>query len=142
MSTLVRPFAGLRPRARHAAAVAAPPYDVLDTEEARARAEGKPMSFLHISKPEIDLPPGTDPYAPEVYEKGAENLERLTREGVLVRDDRPCYYIYRFRIGDHVRDRASVDSPERGATRTVPPPTLPVPGRCQQSVDHALKRPW
>ncbi|HLA74998.1 MAG TPA: DUF1015 family protein, partial [Gammaproteobacteria bacterium] len=58
---LIRPLSGLRPLPEHAAAVAAPPYDVLNTEEACARAAGKPWSFLHISKPEIDLPPGTDP---------------------------------------------------------------------------------
>jgi uncharacterized protein (DUF1015 family) len=100
---LVRPFAGLRPAPAHAAAVAAPPYDVLNTEEARARAHGKPHSFLHISKPEIDLPAGTDPYAAAVYAKGAENLQRLVAEGVLIRDAEPHYYIYRLRMGDHVQ---------------------------------------
>jgi len=103
MSTLVRPIAGLRPRPDAAADVAAPPYDVLNTEEARVRAEGKPRSFLHISKPEIDLAPGTDPYAPEVYQKGADNLARLVADGTLIRDDKPCYYVYRLRMGDHVQ---------------------------------------
>ena len=83
---LIRPFAALRPVAEHAADVAAPPYDVLSSEEARVRAEGKPWSFLHISKPEIDLPPGTNPYAPEVYAKGAENLQRMLATGILQRD--------------------------------------------------------
>ena len=63
---LIKPFRGLRPLTDRAADVAAPPYDVLNTEEARVRAAGKPWSFLHISKPEIDLPAGTDPYSPEV----------------------------------------------------------------------------
>ena len=72
---LIRPFPGLRPLPAKAAEVAAPPYDVLDSNEARERAKGKPWSFLHISKPEIDLPPGTDPYSPEVYAKGKENFE-------------------------------------------------------------------
>ena len=108
MSILVRPFAGLRPHPEYAADVAAPPYDVLNTEEARAQAEGKPKSFLHISKPEIDLPPGTDPYAPEVYAKGAENLARLVADGVLIRDDLPCYYVYRLRMGDHVQTGVAV----------------------------------
>ena len=101
MTTLIKPFRGLRPTPEHAADVAAPPYDVLNTEEARARANGRPLSFLHISKPEIDLPPGTDPYAPEVYAKGAENLERLIRDGILIRDPEPRYYAYRLRMGDH-----------------------------------------
>ena len=98
---LVRPFRGLRPLPKHADAVAAPPYDVLNTEEARTRAAGKPCSFLHISKPEIDLPEETDPFAPEVYAKGRSNLERLVQDGVLIRDDAPMYYVYRLRMGEH-----------------------------------------
>ncbi len=101
--TLVRPFAGLRPAPAHAGAVAAPPYDVLNTDEARARAAGKPHSFLHISKPEIDLPADTDPYAAIVYETGAKNLNRLIGEGVLIRDAEPHYYVYRLKMGDHVQ---------------------------------------
>jgi uncharacterized protein (DUF1015 family) len=100
---LIRPFAGLRPAPAYAAAVAAPPYDVLSTDEARVRAAGKPWSFLHISKPEIDLPPGTDPHALRVYAKAAENLQRMVREGVLARDPRPCYYVYRLSMGEHVQ---------------------------------------
>ena len=103
MTTLIRPFRGLRPAPGRAAAVAAPPYDVLNTEEARARAAGKPYSFLHISKPEIDLPVDTDPYAPAVYAKGAENLARLIEDGVLIRDPAPRYYVYRLKMGDHVQ---------------------------------------
>ena len=79
--SLIKPFRGLRPVPEHAADVAAPPYDVLNTAEARVRAAGKPWSFLHISKPEIDLPEDTDPYAPEVYAKGAENLQRQIDRG-------------------------------------------------------------
>jgi uncharacterized protein (DUF1015 family) len=101
--TLIRPFRGLRPVPEKAAGVAAPPYDVLNTEEARIRAQGKPNSFLHISKPEIDLPPETDPYAPAVYAKGAENLARLVQQGVLIRDPAPRYYVYRLRMGSHVQ---------------------------------------
>ncbi|MGE3476189.1 MAG: DUF1015 domain-containing protein [Rhodospirillaceae bacterium] len=101
--TLVRPFAGLRPAPQHASAVAAPPYDVLNTEEARVRAAGKPNSFLHISKPEIDLPADTDPYAAVVYETGAKNFKRLVGEGVLIRDAEPHYYVYRLKMGEHVQ---------------------------------------
>jgi uncharacterized protein (DUF1015 family) len=100
---LIRPFAGLRPAPGRAAEVIAPPYDVLSSEEARARAAGKPWSFLHISKPEIDLPPGTNPYAPEVYAKAAENLGAMTRKGVLIRDPAPCYYVYRLIMGRHTQ---------------------------------------
>jgi len=101
--SLIRPFAGLRPAPGRAADVLAPPYDVLNTEEARARAEGRPWSFLHISKPEIDLPPGTDPYSPAVYAKGKENFAHQIAAGVLVRDPQTCYYLYRLVMGTHTQ---------------------------------------
>ncbi len=100
---LLRPFAGLRPAPDSAAEVAAPPYDVLSSDEARILAEGKPWSFLHISKPEIDLPSDTDHYAPEVYAKARENLDRLVAAGVLRRDAKPCFYVYRLQMGEHVQ---------------------------------------
>jgi uncharacterized protein (DUF1015 family) len=100
---MIRPFTGLRPRSEDAAAVAAPPYDVLSSEEARHSATGKPLSFLHISKAEIDLPPETDHHAPEVYAKSAENLKRLIDSGILFRDAAPCYYAYRLIMGQHVQ---------------------------------------
>ena len=100
---LIRPFAGLRPASGRAAEVIAPPYDVLSTDEARTRAAGKPWSFLHISKPEIDLPPGTDPYAAQVYAKARENLDRMVGGGVLLRDQAPCYYVYRLTMGGHTQ---------------------------------------
>ena len=92
---LINAFRGLRPAPGRAHEVLAPPYDVLNSEEAKARADGKPWSFLHISKPEIDLPNGTDPYSQPVYDKAAENLNKMVDEGVLIRDDKPCFYIYR-----------------------------------------------
>ncbi|MBI3343971.1 MAG: DUF1015 domain-containing protein [Gammaproteobacteria bacterium] len=101
--SLIRPFTGLRPVPERAADVAAPPYDVLNTEEARQRAAGKPWSFLHISKPEIDLPAGTDPYAPVVYAKAVENLHKMEKEGILWRDAKPYYYLYRLQMGEHVQ---------------------------------------
>jgi uncharacterized protein (DUF1015 family) len=105
---LIQPFAGLRPAPAYAAAVAAPPYDVLSTDEARVRAAGKPWSFLHISRPEIDLPAGTDPHALRVYAKAAENLQRMLREGVLVRDPQPCYYAYRLSMGEQIQTGLAV----------------------------------
>ena len=101
--SLIRAFRGLRPASGQAGAIAAPPYDVLSSDEARQRATGKPWSFLHISKPEIDLPQGTDPYAPQVYAKAVENLAKMLAAGVLARDDASCYYAYRLTMGDHVQ---------------------------------------
>ena len=101
--TLIRPFAGLRPRPEFATDVVAPPYDVLNTAEARERVVGRPRSFLHISKPEIDLPEGTDPHDDKVYAKGAENLKALMAEKVLQRDEQPYYYIYRLVMDGHIQ---------------------------------------
>ncbi|MEO8445748.1 MAG: DUF1015 domain-containing protein, partial [Gammaproteobacteria bacterium] len=103
MHTLIKPFRALRPAPGQAAAVAAPPYDVLNTAEARQHAHGRPASFLHISKPEIDLPEGTDPGSPVVYETGAANLRKLVDDGVLIRDEKPHYYIYQLRMGEHLQ---------------------------------------
>jgi uncharacterized protein (DUF1015 family) len=83
--------------------VVAPPYDVVSTEEARDLVAGRPWSFLHISRPEVDLPEGTDPYASGVYAKAAQNLERMIEEGVLVRDPHECFYVYRLTMGEHVQ---------------------------------------
>jgi uncharacterized protein (DUF1015 family) len=100
--TLIKPFRALRPAPGRAADVLAPPYDVLSSAEARERANGKPWSFLHVSKAEIDLDPVTDPYDAAVYAKAAENLQRMTAAGVLMRDAEPCYYVYRLTWRGHV----------------------------------------
>jgi uncharacterized protein (DUF1015 family) len=101
--SLIRAFSGLRPAEGRSADVAAPPYDVMNEAEAREMVKGRPWSFLHISRPEVDLPEGTDPYAPEVYAKAAENLRKMEQEGILVRDSKPCFYVYRLTMGDHVQ---------------------------------------
>ncbi|MEI6412777.1 MAG: DUF1015 family protein [Pseudomonadota bacterium] len=98
---LLRPFPGLRPAPGRAAEVAAPPYDVVSEAEARQKVTGRPWSFLHISRAEVDLPPGTDPYAPEVYAKALENWRRMRAEGVLIQDPAPRYYVYRLTMGNH-----------------------------------------
>lgn len=100
---LVRPFRGLRPAPGRAADVAAPPYDVVNEAEARAAADGKPFSFLHVSRAEIDFPVGTDSHADAVYKKARANLDAMVATGVLVRDEEPCYYAYRLKMGDHVQ---------------------------------------
>ena len=103
MPTLIKPFRGLRPAASRAADVIAPPYDVLNSAEARDRARGRPASFLHISKPEIDLPEGIDPHDVRVYARGAANFRAMIESGVLIRDPAPRYYVYRLRMGEHVQ---------------------------------------
>jgi uncharacterized protein (DUF1015 family) len=117
----IRPFRALRPVPGRAPEVAAVPYDVVTTSEARALASRSPLSFLHVSRPEIDLPEGTDPHSDAVYRKAAENFERLEREGPLVRESEPSLYVYRLRMGDHeqtgVAAAYSLDEYASGAIR-------------------------
>ena len=112
----LKPFRAWRPRPDVCVQVASPPYDVLSSAEAREMAANNPLSFLHVVKPEIDLEPGTDVYAAEVYATGAANLRRLVDDGVLVREEEPALYLYRQRMGDHVQTGlvagASVDEYE------------------------------
>jgi uncharacterized protein (DUF1015 family) len=97
----LKPFAALRPKPELAAQICELPYDVMSSDEARTTAAGNSLSFLHVSKPEIDLPAGTDPYAPAVYAKGAENFQKLIRDGALKQDAQPCFYLYRQIMGQH-----------------------------------------
>jgi uncharacterized protein (DUF1015 family) len=98
-----KPFRAWRPRPELAAKVASVPYDVVNTAEARELAAGNPLSFLHVVRPEIDLPDAIDIHADEVYAKGVENLEKLMRDGTLVLEQQPRYYVYQQRMGDHVQ---------------------------------------
>ena len=100
---LLRPFAAIRPIPQRAADVAARPYDVLSFAEAKAGAAGRPWSFLHVSRAEIDLPAGADPYTPGVYVQAASAWRRMVEDGVLIREARPCYYVYRMNAGGHVQ---------------------------------------
>lgn len=89
----VKPFRGYRPDGR-AEQVACPPYDVINSREAREMARGNPLSFLHVEKPEIDLPESVDLYDEQVYAKGRENLDKFIERGILKQDSKPCFYIY------------------------------------------------
>ena len=100
MATL-KPFAALLPTPELAERICELPYDVMSSDEARQIAAGNPLSFLHVSKPEIDLPPGTDVYAPEVYAKGREHFQKLLSQGALAQDTQPCLYLYRQVMGKH-----------------------------------------
>lgn len=97
----VRPFRAYRPPVSEAALVASPPYDVISTAEARALAHDNPASFLHVSRPEIDLPEGTDEHDDAVYARGSRNLAALIANGALVQDPEPHLYLYAQRMGDH-----------------------------------------
>ncbi|WP_050435770.1 DUF1015 family protein [Chondromyces crocatus] len=114
---IVRPFSAYRPPQALASDVASPPYDVINTAEARALAEGNPHSFLHVTRPEIDLPEGIDEHADEVYARGADNLTQLIAHGSLTQDPEPHLYLYAQKMGNHrqigVVGCASVDEYER-----------------------------
>ena len=99
----IRPFCALRPKPLHAEAVAALPYDVMNTEEARLMAADNPYSFLHVDKAEIDLPADTDPYSPVVYAKAKENLQSLADNGVFMQDEKPQLYIYQLEANGGVQ---------------------------------------
>ena len=99
----IKPFKGVRPKKEYAEQIASPPYDVINTEEARKMAEGKPLSFLHVVRPEIDLPEDVHIYDERVYQKGRENLYKLIEDGYLIQDSDDLLYVYRQQMGDHVQ---------------------------------------
>ena len=98
---VVRAFKGLRPRDDVAEKVASPPYDVLDSEEARILVKENPLSFLRVVKPEVDLHQDTDLYSEPVYQKGSDNLRSLIDDGTMIQDTTPLYYFYKQVMGDH-----------------------------------------
>jgi len=100
---LFSPIYGIRPAPGKAQEIIAPPYDVMDSDEAREMAKGKPNSFLHVSKAEIDLPPGTDVHDEKVYLKAAENFGHMLKQGLLIREGKPCFYAYRLQMGTHIQ---------------------------------------
>ncbi len=116
MATLY-PFRALRPNAANAARIAAVPYDVVSTDEARALSEGNPLSFLRVSRAELELPPGTDPYSDAVYQRAAANFETL-RQTSLEIEAEPSVYFYRLRMGGHTQTGLaacfSIDEYDRG----------------------------
>src|SRR5262245_36067206 len=99
--SLIKPFRALRPLPEQAADVAAVPYDVVNTEQARALASDNPFSFLRVSRSEIEMPDRTDPYSDEVYQRAAANFDRLITSAPLIIEDEPAFYFYRLRTSDH-----------------------------------------
>lgn len=114
----IRPFRALRPSAASAARVASVPYDVVSTEEARALADGNPLSFLRVTRSEIDFPPGTDAYGDAIYAKAKANLEEIRAAAPLETEEVPAVYFYRLTMGSHVQTGVaacySVDEYDRG----------------------------
>jgi uncharacterized protein (DUF1015 family) len=117
----IKPFAALRPSPKLAPQICELPYDVLSSDEARRLAAGNPLSFFHVSRPEVDLPPGTDLRAPEVYEKGRDNFQKLVSQGALKQDSQPCFYLYRQAMGQHSQTglvaTASCEEYQRGVIK-------------------------
>ncbi len=100
---VIRPFRAVRPLPELAGRVAALPYDVMSSDEARVMVQDNPYSFLHVDKAEIDLEPDIDLYDPRVYAQARENLQSMMEKGVLVEDERPCLYVYRQVMGDRAQ---------------------------------------
>ncbi len=118
---VIRPFPALHPPADRANQVASVPYDVVHTEEARALAANNPLSFLHVSRPEIDLPDGTDPHGDPAYRRALENFEKLKQECPLESEEVPSIYLYRLIMGGHeqvgVVACCSIDEYDQGLIR-------------------------
>ncbi len=102
------PFIGVVPTAEYASEVAAPPYDVLSSKEAKIKAQGKPYSFLHVSKAEIDFEGDVSPYDERVYLKAAENFKNMLDHGILYKTNKPCFYVYQMIMGDHIQTGLAV----------------------------------
>ena len=146
--TLIQPFAAIRPAAGRAQDIVARPYDVLSFAEAQDGAEGRPWSFLHVSRAEIDLPAGTDAHSEAVYAQAAKAFAAMQGDGVLVRDPAPRYYVYRMTMDGHVQTglaaaarprpmrrtgSAATSTPDRtrnSTGRARSRPSAPIPGRC------------
>ena len=114
----VKPFRGLRPPPELVSQVACPPYDVVTTDEARRLAGDNPHSFLRVIRSELEMEPGADPHGEAVYQRARDNLEKMIKDGVLIRDETECLYIYRLTVGGHVQHglmfTAGVDEYETG----------------------------
>jgi uncharacterized protein (DUF1015 family) len=115
---IVNPFKALRPQPQFAPKVASPPYDVLNSQEAKIAARGNPHSFLHITKSEIDLPEKTEIHSNEVYERAKENLSAFIQRGILFREDKACFYIYQLIMNGRSQTGlvgvSSIDDYEKG----------------------------
>jgi uncharacterized protein (DUF1015 family) len=114
----IYPFAALRPTPKAAEKVASVPYDVVSSDEARVLASGNPLSFLHVSRPEIDMGAGADPHSPAAYQRAAAAFEALKTDAPLIVEEAPSFYVYRLHMADHVQSGIaatfSIDEYDRG----------------------------
>ncbi|RKZ20686.1 DUF1015 domain-containing protein, partial [bacterium] len=100
---VIRPFRALRPRREFAEKIASPPYDIISSEEARKIYEKNPLSFVRVIRPEVNFPPGEDMYAEKVYKKAKEELLRYLKEGHMLQDEAPKFYIYQQKDASHTQ---------------------------------------
>ncbi len=136
----IRPFRGLRPRPEHVAQVASPPYDVLDSDEARELVKNNPRSFLRVNKPEVDFPSGTDIYCDEVYERGRRNLRRLIEDGIMCRDESDCLYLYRLTMaGRSQTGLVALTSVEEYLTGRIKKHEHTRPEKVKDRADHIMR---
>ncbi len=136
---VLKPFRGLRPDPKLARQVVSPPYDVLDSEEARKITADNPYSFLRVTKAEVDLPAEVDVHAPEVYAQAQKTLQQFMQDNVLIQDEKPCFYIYKQQMGDHVQiglvAAASVTEYQQNIIKKH---ELTRPDKEQDRVDHIM----
>ncbi|MEG6585339.1 DUF1015 domain-containing protein [Dendrosporobacter sp. 1207_IL3150] len=134
---VLKPFRGLRPVQELASQVVSPPYDVLDSEEARKITDNNKYSFLRVTKSEVDLPENIDVHSPVVYEKAAENLQKFIGDRILVQDEKPCFYIYKQKMGDHTQvGLVAAASVNEYQNNIIKKHELTRPDKEQDRVDH------
>ncbi|EGO64955.1 DUF1015 domain-containing protein [Acetonema longum] len=134
---VVKPFCGLRPAPELASRVASLPYDVMDSDEARALVKTNPYSFLRVTKSEVDLPPEIDIHSPRVYEKAKDNLAEFIAQGILRQDSEPCFYVYKQKMGHHVQiGLVAAVSAEEYEHNIIRKHELTRPDKEQDRVDH------
>src|SRR5687767_4648410 len=134
---VIKPFAALRPKPELANKICELPYDVMSSDEARQIASGNPLSFLHVSKPDIDLPTGADIYASEVYAKEKDYVAKLIQDGALRQDAQPCFYLYRQIMDQHSQvGLAAVASCQEYLQGTVKKHELTRPDKEEDRVRH------
>ncbi|QJW46688.1 DUF1015 domain-containing protein [bacterium BFN5] len=134
---VLKPFRGLRPVAEFAQQVVSPPYDVLDSEEARKITADNPYSFLRVTKAEVDLPAAVDVHSPEVYAQAQVTLQQFIADHILVQDEKPCFYIYKQKMGNHVQvGLVAAASVEEYQQNIIKKHELTRPDKEQDRVDH------